>query len=148
MGLAQYTSTERIATGVTPTSKAAALRVLADLLAEGDDTVSAAGILEVLLAREQLASTGVGSGVAVPHGRVGGLDAIRVALITVPQGVEFDSVDGEPVCILVAILAPKDRPSQHLKVLADASRLLRRAHVREALLSASDPAAAFAVLEG
>ena len=146
MGLAQYTSADRIATGVTLASKAAALRILADLLVRGDDTLSAAAVIEVLLAREQLGSTGLGSGVAIPHGRIGGVEEIRAALITVPEGVDFDSVDGDPVRILVAILAPKDRPSQHLKVLADVSRLLRRGTVRHALAEATDPQVAYAAL--
>lgn len=146
MGLAQYLQPSRIATAVEAGSKAAALRVLAGLLVEGDDTLGEAAVLEVLLAREQLASTGVGSSVAIPHGRVGGLDEIRAAMAIVPGGVDFDAVDGQPVHILVAIIAPKDRPSQHLKVLADVSRLLRRPPVRAGLIQAASPESALELL--
>lgn len=146
MGLAQYLQPNRIATDVEVATKAAALRILAGLLVTGDDTLSEAGVLEVLLAREALASTGVGSSVAIPHGRVGGLDEIRAAMAIVPGGVDFDAVDGEPVHILVAIIAPKDRPSQHLKVLADVSRLLRRHGVRAGLLQAPSPQSALELI--
>lgn len=146
MGIAQYLQPSRIATDVEVATKAAALRVLAGLLVTGDDQLGEAAVLEVLLAREQLASTGVGSSVAIPHGRVGGLGEIRAALAIVPGGVDFDAIDGEPVHILVAIIAPKDRPSQHLKVLADVSRLLRRPGVRQGLLQAPSPQSALELI--
>ena len=130
-------------TSAAPASKAGALRILAGLLARGDERLGEAAVLEVLLAREQLASTGVGSGVAIPHGRVRELDEIRAAMVIAPRGVDFEAIDGEPVRLLVAIVAPKDKPSQHLKVLADVSRLLRRAWVREALVEAPGPDEAY-----
>ena len=87
------------------------------------------------MARESLASTGVGSGVAIPHGRVPGIDGIQAALGIHREGIPFDAVDGERVHVFVAILAPEDKPSQHLKALAEVSRVLRRRDVREKLLS-------------
>lgn len=135
---------ERVTITLNGGDKGAVLRELAQLLA--DDTVSAEAVHQSLEAREQLASTGVGSGVAIPHGRVAGLDGLRAALGVHKKGVSFDAVDGEPVHVLVAILAPEGKPSQHLKTLAAASRLLRDDEVRKRLLRAATVDEAVAVL--
>ena len=135
---------ERVTITLAGGDKAAVLRELATLLA--DEDLSADAVHESLMAREQLASTGVGSGVAIPHGRVGGLDSLRAALGVHEQGVAFDAVDGEPVHVLVAILAPEGKPSQHLKTLAAASRVLRQSEVRNRLIRASNTEEAVSTL--
>ncbi|MBX3250085.1 MAG: PTS sugar transporter subunit IIA [Myxococcales bacterium] len=116
--------------------KPSVLREISRLFAADDPSLPEDEVYRVLMARESLASTGVGSGVAIPHGRVAGLDQIRAALLVHGEGVPFDAVDGERVQVFVAILAPEDKPSQHLRVLAEVSRLLRRREVRERLVSA------------
>ena len=142
--LAELLDPRRVSLGLKAQDKEGVLAELADLLAdEGEDPTR---IVEVLWAREQLASTGVGSGVAIPHGRLKGLRAIRATLGVHPEGVAFDAVDGERVHVFVAILAPEDRPSQHLKLLAEISRLLRHKEVRERLRTAEDYEAVVACL--
>lgn len=142
---------ERVTITLEGGDKAAVLRELAALLADdvdgvGDHHISADRVHESLDAREQLASTGVGSGVAIPHGRVAGLESLRAALAVHKKGVAFDAVDGEPVHVLVAILAPEGKPSQHLKTLAAASRVLRDANVRKRLLESSSVEEALSTL--
>ena len=126
---------------------------MAGLLARHDadhgTDLSEAAVFEVLLAREQLGTTGVGSGVAIPHGRLGGeLKEIRAAVAVADEPIDFDAVDGRPVDILVGILAPAGRPSAHVRVLRDVSRLLRREAVRAELRAAASPGAAYALLLG
>lgn len=135
---------ERVSVGCHLSDKAHALREVAELLA-GDGPDHAA-IVEALTTRERLASTGVGSGVAIPHGRVEGVDGVRVAVVTCPEGVDFAAVDGEPVHILIGILAPQRHPTEHLKVLARVSRLLRQDDTRDRLRRAETPAELVRVL--
>lgn len=124
------------------------LRRIAKLFSADDPSLDEAATYLVLVQREQLASTGVGSGVAIPHGRIAGLDAIRAALLVHHDGVSFDAIDGEAASIFVAILSPAEK-SHHLKVLADFSRRLREQRVRAAVLSAASAEdARSALLEG
>jgi PTS system nitrogen regulatory IIA component len=103
-------------------------------------------VLQVLVDRERLASTGAGSGVAIPHGRLGSLADMRAVLAIVPQGVDFDAIDGDPVTLAVAILGPLDQPSAHLKALARVSRTVRDEAVRAALLASQSVDAALGAL--
>ena len=106
--------------------KASALERLAGMLASGQEGVSQARILQVLTEREQLQSTGVGGGVAVPHGAVEELNRQIGALLVCPAPIPFDAIDGAPVSILFALVGPKGAPAEHLKILARVSRLLRQ----------------------
>lgn len=116
--------------------KSSALQRLAALLAEGHVGTSATQVHEVLRAREQLQSTGVGGGVAVPHGALDSVQTHIAALLICPEAIEFDAIDGEPVTILFALIGPKGAPAQHLKILARVSRLLKHADFRARLIAA------------
>ncbi len=129
-------------------TKETALRQLADLFGRGDVTIDQDAVFRVFSEREALASTGVGSGVAIPHGRVANLPGVRLVLGLHPAGVDFDAVDGRPVHIFVGVLAPNGEASKHLKVLARISRLLREPNVRRRLLDAATKEAARQVLVG
>lgn len=117
--------------------KAGALERLSALLASGSTAVSKARILTVLREREALQSTGVGGGVAVPHGAVDELDRQVGALLVCPEPIPFDAIDGEPVSILFALVGPKGAPAEHLKILARMSRLLRQESFRRSLADAA-----------
>jgi nitrogen PTS system EIIA component len=118
----------------TVRDKPTALERLAELLARGQDNVTPERILTVLAEREKLQSTGVGGGVAVPHGSVEHLERQIGALLVCPKPIPFDAIDGEPVSILFALVGPKGSPAEHLKILARMSRLLRDAGFRERLV--------------
>jgi PTS system nitrogen regulatory IIA component len=137
---------DRIDPALRAGDKAAALEALAVLLARGTDGVSAAVISRVLHDREQLASTGVGDEVAIPHGKLAGLKNIVAAMALAPTGVDFDSIDKRPVRILVAILAPERSQSDHLRALARCSKLLRDARVREKLIAATSAEAVMDIM--
>lgn len=125
--------------------KDATLRELARLISRNDAALDATAVYRALADRERLASTGIGSGVAVPHGRLS-LDRPRMALAIYKQGVPFESLDGEPARILLALLTPVEHASDQLKLLGRVSRVLRGAAVRAQLLEAGSPQAALAVL--
>lgn len=117
-------------------SKADALRVLAELLAKGDPRLTAVDVEAVLARREDLQSTGVGGGVAIPHGSMDQLERIVGALLVCKQPIDFAAIDGEPVSILFAIVGPKRSTGEHLKTLARVSRLLRDDDFRRRLVAA------------
>jgi nitrogen PTS system EIIA component len=124
--------------------KDACLQRLSELLAKGT-TLTQDAIYHVLKERESLQSTGIGDGVAVPHGTIEGASGQIGAVLLCPQGAEFSSVDGKPSKIFFGVVGPR-RAVEHLKVLARISRLLRNGQFREQLLNKSDPQDAFDLL--
>jgi PTS system nitrogen regulatory IIA component len=115
--------------------KSSVLRQVAALLANGT-SVETSDILAVLLEREALQSTGIGEGVAIPHGFPAELDQQVAAVMTIPEGIEFDSIDGSKVQLVVAVVGPKRATGEHLKTLARISRILRSKTFRDRLLEA------------
>jgi PTS system nitrogen regulatory IIA component len=103
--------------------------------------VDGSALAAALAARERLGSTGLGEGVAVPHGKVAGLTSLTAVLGRSRGGVDFRAPDGKPTRILVALLAPERGGAEHLQALARVSRLLKRPELRQALLDAPDAAA-------
>ncbi len=93
----------------------------------------------VLTDREQLGSTGVGSGVAIPHGKVPGLQQLLLCFGRSSAGVSFDAVDNQPVHLFVMILSPLDQAGEYLQTLARVSRLLKNSALRNDLLQAAGP---------
>ena len=93
-------------------------------------------IVKVLLEREQLGSTGIGGGIAIPHGKLDTLSSIVVGLGLSREGVEFDSLDNRPVHIFFLLITPANSTGAHLSVLAQISRLLKQSHFKENLMKA------------
>jgi PTS system nitrogen regulatory IIA component len=127
-------------------SKSEALARLGALLARGHAKAPASEIEAILADRERLQSTGVGGGVAIPHGVLDKLDAQIGAVLLCPRGIDFDAIDHEPVTILFAVMGPKKATGEHLKTLARVSRLLRLEDFRARLLAQPSGAAAFDLL--
>lgn len=143
MTVAELITADRIRLEPECSSQKRALEVLADLLATGDGGGGPAtgAIFEALSAREKLGSTGLGHGIAIPHGRLAGLDAPRIAVLRLDRGVDFDAMDHEPVDILIALLVPDAATSDHLDLLAQLARGLSRPDTIAALRRAGDAAA-------
>jgi len=97
------------------------------------------GVVATILKREALASTGLGGGIAIPHGRVAGLGRPLAAIGLSPQGTEFGALDGKPVHLLFLILTPVHDEGAHVHILGKISRLLTSDYLRERLLSAKGP---------
>jgi PTS system nitrogen regulatory IIA component len=128
-------------------------RAAAEVLAELCRPVAAATgleagrLLQTLLDRERLGSTGVGEGVAIPHGKLGGLSGIVAAFGRAPEGIDFRAIDGRPARLFFALFAPESSAGAHLKALARVSRIFRSPAFREAILAAPDAAAIFRLIE-
>lgn len=103
-------------------------------------------IFDTLLERERLGTTGVGQGIAIPHGRLPGIDRIHGLFARLADPIEFDSIDDQPVDLVFLLLAPEGAGADHLKALARVSRLLRNPTTCEKLRKAGDTAALFALL--
>jgi len=146
MRLTDILSEERVTTQLTAATKDEALLSLAKLFARDGTQLSIRAVFDVLSERERLASTGIGSGVAIPHGRISVLDRLQAALAIAPDGIPFDAIDGSPVRIVVGVLAPQHHTGDHLRVLARVSRLLRSREVREKLLEAASAHDAYEII--
>jgi len=123
---------EHVLLGSQAKSKRALLTEMAGLLLSIDLDLA----LEVITAREKLGSTGMGHGVAIPHGRLEGLQEPAIAVAIHEQGVNFDAIDGKLVNIVVMLLVPNDDHQIHLGLLAKLARLLQQGDVRQALRDA------------
>lgn len=144
MGLEELLSAD----GVIPNLKARGKREVLAALAERASEligVPAEAIRATLQEREQLGSTGVGRGVAIPHGKIDGLGRVVGVLARLEIPVDFDAVDDQPVDIVFLLLAPTNASAAHLKALARVSRLLRDDDARQALRGAETAEALFAI---
>ena len=131
--------------GLSVTSKKRALEQ-ASLLFENNQGLERAAVFDCLFARERLGSTGLGEGVAVPHGRIKGISQAVAAFIRLAEPIAFDAPDGKPVFMMVFLLVPEAATQQHLDILAEIAQLLSSASVREQLASELDPAVIHRIL--
>ncbi len=127
---------KRILPDLTAGSKAEVLAELSALMEDSVPEVDGPGILEVIQEREDVSSTAIGNGVALPHGRLTGLQRVLVGFARSRQGIDFDSLDGGSTHLFFILLAPEDSAAQHLKALAGLSRLLADDAFRRVLLEA------------
>lgn len=125
--------------------KSAALDIVAELFAAAS-TIDAQKIRAGLLARETLGSTGLGLGVAIPHGRLRGLKRPQAAVVRLRQPVAFDAPDGRPVGLLVALLVPENATQEHLELLSELAQMLSDRALRDGLMADATAAALLARL--
>ncbi len=122
--------------GIEAGSKKRALEILANTIAADVEGINADELFRRLIARERLGSTGIGQGIAIPHCRVENCHQTLGALITLVEPIDFDAMDGEPVDILFAMLAPEDAQDEHLQYLAALAGALSNDKFRESLRDA------------
>lgn len=149
MRLCDILSVQRISIdpkGERALDKQAALRWLAELLAQ-DLGLDPTQIFVPLEERERLQSTGIGDGVAIPHSSLELATGQIAALILCPSGLPFDAIDNAPVRIIFGVVGPKRAASEHLKILAKVSRLLRSPETRRRLLESTTPEQAYSLIE-
>ena len=115
------------------------LSELVGVLVENGTIASARPLLEALLEREALGSTGIGCGVAVPHSRCKELTRPAVILGRTEREVEFGAIDGQPARLFFLLVAPENRDNEHLHLLAEIARLMKDPAIREALLRLETP---------
>ena len=111
------------------------------LFFENENRLGRAQVFDALFAREKLGSTGLGFGVAIPHGRIKGLRETLAVFIRAKEGVPFESPDGEPVRLVFAMLVPEHATEQHLNMLSELAQMFSDAEFRDTLLLEPDPAA-------
>jgi len=102
--------------------------------------------LKALFAREKLGTTGIGHGVALPHGKLRGINEIRVFFGRSKEGIDFKAIDKHPVHLIFLIIAPENSAAAHLKLLACISRILKSVDLRERLLKAPDPSSIYKII--
>ena len=131
--------------GLKATSKKQALQDLAER-ASGLTELDAREVLDTILARERLGTTGVGQGIAIPHGRLDKLDRLHGLFARLTKPIDFESLDDQPVDLVFMLLAPESAGADHLKALAKVSRLLRDKTVCEKLRGSDSSDALYALL--
>ena len=119
-----------------PVSSKKRLFEQAGLLFENQDGIARSVVFESLFARERLGSTGLGQGVAIPHGRIKGLKEAQGALLRLAQPVPFDAPDGRPVSLAFVLLVPEKATEKHLQILSELAQMFSDKAFREKLLAA------------
>ena len=128
-------------------TKKEVLKELVQILTAAHGVKNSAGILDALLEREELGSTGIGQGIAIPHGKSDSSGKVVAALGVSKRGINFDALDGEPVYIFFLLIAPSNSAGIHLKILAKISRLLKDKFFRQALREAKTPQEALKLIK-
>jgi len=145
--LASILPPAQVLVGVDATSKKRAFEE-AGLLFESQHGLSRALITDSLFARERLGSTGLGYGVAIPHGRIKGLKAPMAAVFRLAQPIGFDAPDEQPVSLLIFLLVPEAATQKHLEILSEIAELLGDAPLRERIKGCTDAAELHGLIAG
>jgi PTS system fructose-specific IIA component/PTS system nitrogen regulatory IIA component len=149
MKFSDFICKEAIRTQLKADEKEAVIRTMAKSLVEAKQINSKdfESIVEAILKREELGSTGIGRGVAVPHTKHASIDHLMGTVAVSEEGVDFDSLDGEKVHLLFLLVSPPDRPGDHLRALENISRQLRDDTFCRFLKQAKTPADVWQLLE-
>ena len=147
MRLSELLTSQAVAATLGATTKREVVAELVDLLESAHGIDSHGEILDRVLRRETMMSTGIGNGVAIPHGKAKAVDRIVAACAISSAGVDFEAVDGEPAYIFVLLVSPENVGASHVKVLANISRLLKEESVRKSLREASSAQAVLAAIQ-
>jgi PTS system fructose-specific IIC component len=139
MKITELLDLKGIELGVKVNSKAEAIDKLVDLMVATGKISDRAAYKKGILAREALTSTGIGEGIAIPHAQVEAVKKAGLAAMTVPAGVDYESLDGQPAKLFFMIAAPADGGNTHLQALAKLSALLMDEDFREKLMNARTP---------
>ncbi len=145
MEISDILTPERVLVSVRATSKKQALQELARYASQITD-LPEREIFDILLERERLGTTGVGRGIAIPHGKLNELDRLFGIFVKLDQPVDFDAVDDQPVDLLFLLLAPESAGADHLKALARISRLMRDPTLCERIRATTDADELFGLL--
>ncbi len=134
---------------VVACAKVASKRQLLQLFAEHankNSGLDAQTVFETLMRREKLGSTGLGNGIAIPHGKIKGLDQVVAVFARIEQPIDFDALDDQPVDLAIMLLAPEGAGADHLKALARVARLLRTESLVEQLRTTRENAHLYSLL--
>ncbi|MBP7055809.1 MAG: PTS sugar transporter subunit IIA [Candidatus Omnitrophica bacterium] len=138
MKIMDFLNKKAITANLKATDKEGVIRELVDLLAAADEIKNKEDLVKSLLTRESLGSTGIGQGIGIPHAKSSNVKSLVAAFGLSQKGVNFDSLDGEPVYIFFLLIAPEESAGPHLKALARISRMLKDKYFRELLKKSKD----------
>jgi nitrogen PTS system EIIA component len=147
MKLLEILSRKSIIPDLKGRTKKQVLEELIDALLQEKPELDRERFMAVLLERERLGSTGIGDGIAIPHGKLKDLDQLVLAFGKSNAGVDFESMDGKPVHLFFLLVAPENCTGIHLRALARIARLLKNAPVRKKLISVGTQDEIYAVIE-
>jgi mannitol/fructose-specific phosphotransferase system IIA component (Ntr-type) len=134
--VSDFLSPRRIRIIKENTDKQSILELSAGILTEDEPSLKNEELLELFIKREEEFSTGLGGGVALPHAFSGKTDSVKAALLIIPEGADFNSLDGEPVNFVFALSEPESYRSEHVNILMDISRIMMIPGIKEELLDA------------
>lgn len=146
MTIADLIHPDRVRVVTDIQSKKRALEHLSEILSEATPYLTETEIFTALIGREKLGSTGIGDGVAIPHGRLKGLDECVGAMIRLQEGVDFEAPDDRPVDLIFGLLVPQDSTEAHLKILRALAEMFSDESCLERLRAAEDDQALHALL--
>jgi PTS system nitrogen regulatory IIA component len=146
MQLNQILKIEFINANLLAKNKDEALEELVNTIIRGGLKLNSSSIIDILKQRESLGSTGIGDGVAIPHGKISDINDIVVAFGRSDEGIVYDSLDGKPVHLFFLLLAPENSAGQHLKILAKISKMLKDANFRKKLLKAGSQSELYEII--
>ncbi|HEX9880485.1 MAG TPA: PTS sugar transporter subunit IIA [Candidatus Binatia bacterium] len=147
MKITDLLEVDRIILELKGRTKQAVLEELAELATFHCRLGDPQEVLGIILARERIASTAIGDGVAIPHCKMAGVEGVLAVFGRSTRGVEFQSPDGERAHLIFCLIAPEDAASDHLKALARISRLLKNARLRKMLLASKTEQEIFSLLQ-
>lgn len=146
MRLDQMFKIEFLNENLLSNTKADVLAELINVLISSGLKIDRAKAIDVLQQREKLGSTGIGDGVAIPHGKISELSDLVVAFGRSKNGIAFDAIDGKPVYLFFLLLAPENSTGQHLKALAKISKMLKTPNFRKKLIDAKSTSDLYKVI--
>jgi len=146
MLISDLLSPERIRCDVHSSSKKRLLEIISEELARDSESLDEREIFESLCARERLGSTGLGGGVAIPHGRIKGSDVVHASFLRLKKPIPFDAIDGKPVDLLFALAVPENCSEDHLKLLAQVAELFGNQELLKQLRETESSADLFRLL--
>jgi len=146
--LSGFIARERIDVDVEVSSKKRLLEEVADLLTVHTDNLNRDTVFQILNERERLGSTGIGSGIAIPHGRIEGIEQPIICAMRLSESLNFDSIDDKPVVLVIGLLVPADADQTHLKILARLAGAFRDDEILETLKTCKDSSQLLDVLHG
>jgi fructose-specific phosphotransferase system IIA component len=147
MTLMEILSGKSVVVGLKGSTKREVLEELVNSLEVGDKITDRDGVLEAVLLREEIMSTGIGHGIAIPHGKSEFVTELGGVLGIKKEGVDFDALDGKSTYIFFLLVSPLDVSGPHIKALARISRLLKGEDFRQQLIASVDKEDAIAIIE-
>ncbi|MDH5325532.1 MAG: PTS IIA-like nitrogen regulatory protein PtsN [Gammaproteobacteria bacterium] len=129
---------DRVVNDLNVSSKKRALETVSEILARGSQSLASQDVCESLFAREKLGSTSIGSGVAIPHGRLKNTEQTIAAFIKLEQGIDYDAIDKQAVDLIFALLVPENSTQEHLNLLAEIAEMFSIETIREKIRQCED----------